>query len=305
MNERSVSRRGVIRAGVFGSAMGLAGCLDAADRVPVDVPADVPVIGGPGYTDWLPEPRVLGTDHYQVAYLDVADVDDNRHEFDRNLFDDIRSVDEFLPGVEFEDLDELVIGEATMVASGDHDVGSVADELRDDGYRFETEYEGYEIYSLENVRAVGVGEDHLIVGAGVGDRSARTYVEIVIDTERGEEQRYHEVDADFEAITDALGGGTLHMVETYPREDETEPERGRFRNNVGTGVGWDVDGPTTDLDVVLAFRDEGDVHAGDVEEWLAAESLFEYAYDLDVDEDGSLATVSGTIDTRDLEEMPS
>lgn len=297
MNDSNFTRRTLLRVGAVGIAGSLTGCLDRVQDT-------VPGFGGPGYRDWLPDPRALGIDHYSAAHVDVAEVDDNRREFERDFFDEVRTIDQWIPGIDFQDLDDLTFLDNTFVAAGDFDADRVVDAVREQEYTYGSEYEGYEIYDRDEQSAIGISDDRLVGVSYRGELSPALTIEIVVDAGAGDEDRYHEVDDDFASVTDELGTATFVGARTNPPREETGVESGRFRNQVGLGSAWDVDGETTDVKAVVAFRNERDVDGRAVEDWIAEDSSFEYVYDTDVEEDGTLAIVEGTIDTRDVETLP-
>lgn len=294
MSKDGISRRMALKmsgaalsVGVTGSTAGCLGMLGLGDSPDV-------------YRNWLPDPFIFDRDHYSVGYLQPAEIDEHRRELDRDMYNDLSDAVEsqlsFLP-MRFREYEDLLFANQAWIATGDYEVDDVESELRREDFSRRSAYEGYELHERDERLVVGVNDDAILVGP-------LDTVRYFIDAAEGEEQRYHEVEPDFELVTDAVGAGTFATAQSHDAYDDTNVDRGRFEAQVGSGATVEVDGETTTISVGLAFLDERDIFTSDIEAWTREDSLFDRAYDIEVDQDGRLATVEATLDTRDLDTIP-
>lgn len=298
MFEDDISRRRVLRASgtlaASGAISSLAGC------------------SGPGplgsgaekYRNVLYDPRIIDRDHYFAGYFDVSGIFEHRQEFNRDFFESLRSLDDPIPGLRFEEMGDLVTPglyvSGSRVVTGEYESDDIVTAVREADYSRAEDYEGYEIYERDG-GAVGVSDADIIRSRPAGSQSGTAMVKFVIDAKTGDVSRYHKVNSDFEELSGTLGAGHMTILGTTEPTEETDAEAGQFRNNVGYGSKYDVNGEETDLQVVFVFLDERDVVVRDIETWTDNSSAFERAYDISVDENGRTATVSATMDTRDVE----
>ena len=284
----------MLRAGAIGGVAGLAGCLEALMQA----------MDEPLYRQWLPAPRALEVEHYQVQFLNVSELADNHVSLDQGFYDDIRNLEELFFGVEFDQLDRVTALNNVLVAAGEFDTAAIGAEAEDEGYSSATEHEGYEIYEANENSAIAVAEDATINVPIASNLSAVEITELIVDAQAGNVDRYHETSGDFEAVTDELGFATILGVQTFDPVAQTHPESGQFENNVGVAVGWDIDAGTAEFTAALAFQNEGDVVPSDIEEWTEAASSFDPIDDIVVERADALAIVTGTADTADVESLP-
>lgn len=278
-----------IGVGVLASLSGCAGFLQS---------------GGPGdYRNWAFSPSAISQDHYWTLRLDASSLHEARHEFSQEFFDSIRGTSDSYVGMRFDEFDRLLItaGGLVSVGAGEYEVDQIVERARDEGYGRGEDYEGYQIYTLEGEESIAISEEDILVALETPQHSSAGLAKIAIDTARGEERRYHEDNSHFEAVTDALDAKEITYVYTHEPHDETKPENGQFRNKVGSGMRFDVNGETTDALIATAFRSEQDVDRNAIRSWTDTADGWEKFYDVKVETDGAIATVSGTVDTRDID----
>lgn len=294
-------RRDVVKMGgaaiTTGAITGLAGCSS--------------ILGDDSslsYDSWLVSPQILEADNYLFNVFDVAEFVDNEDEFDRDFHNEFAtsiedSYSEFR--FRFSDFDTLVTGRNFDVITADYDEDDVIDELRANDYTRGDEYEGYNIQvSTDESQAWAVGGDE-IVGGQAGREAASSMAKYVVDTEAGDEDRYQDYDQDMEALVDAISSGTFVTGRSHDRHRETDVESGRFANREAIGSSFDMSGDTTDVELYMVFRSEGDLIARDIEDW-AMENLERPGGDIrpfdetEVSEDGRVATIETSISTIDL-----
>ena len=284
----------MLRAGAIGGVAGVAGCLEALMQA----------MDEPLYRQWLPAPGALEADHYQVQFLNINEIVDNHTAINQGFYDDVRNLEELFLGVEFDHLDRVTALNNVVVAAGEFDTAAVGSEIEEEGYSYVTEYEEYEIYEANENSATAVTEDATINVPIAGNLSAAEIIELLIDAQAGNVDRYHETNGDFEAVTDELGFATILGVQTFDPVAQTHAEGGQFENNVGVAIGWDIDAGTAEFTAALAFQNEGDIVLSDVETWTQAANEFDLIEDLTVESNDALAVVTGTADTADVESLP-
>jgi hypothetical protein len=128
-------------------------------------------------------------------------------------------------------------------------------------------------------------------------------VRYLVDAKNEEERRYHEIDPDFEELTDELPSGDYLAATTFERRQETVIEHGRFRNQVGLGLTSTLEEGESDLELLLIFLDERDVIDRDIEDWTREDDYFTLWRDQEIETDGRIVTITGKIRTRDILEI--
>ena len=125
-------------------------------------------------------------------------------------------------GTPFEEYDravQLMGGRQTVHAfEGNTDPEVVADAVADTGFEPAGSYEGYELYERDDVPRMVASTDGAVLWARGEEKRAAT--EAVIDAHDGRVNRRHEVDEQFETMTDAVGlnefdvvGGLHHQMD--------------------------------------------------------------------------------------------
>lgn len=297
------TRRDILKTGT-GGIVGLSGCLNTSRYLGDDETV--------GFREWLVDPRVLDSDHYWTSTTmpsAIEDYSDTIHRDDWNAFRD-----ELIDLFEFarfypEDLDQVILytphPTRVVVAEGDIDQERISDNLRREDYLPDREYEGFELYVNDNGGQAAAIDGDVIISGFTRELDPLRIVKFVIDATNGEERRYPEVDDDFEVLVDASPGGHLNSIATYDRVEETVPEHGRFRNQVGNAQATSINDEDSEATETLVFLDERDVIIREIEEWTRSADKFRLWRDIEVSTDGRIATVEGTIPTRDvLSEAP-
>ena len=202
------SRRGFL-AGV-GAVAAAAGCVRRAQETATSV--DYPETAPPTYRRWLPAPAALPGDvgDYDATHLRLADVLANGDlpaggADIRNLM--ARTGREPLgidPG-RVEAVLSVDLARATVL-QGSFDVAAVGAATRRAGYRPAGGYRGVDCYEhRDRSRAVAVSGEAVVQTRH--DRPV-AFARRMVDADGGDVDRYHEVDATFERLTDAMGGTT-------------------------------------------------------------------------------------------------
>lgn len=297
MSDLSGTRRDVLRRGAaaIGAAtiVSNAGCLG--------------ILGGGGYLQWLPEPGTIGDDdHYGFNMLEYSSLEEYEDEFSSDT--DLDSIEaRWAPAdIDWEDVSMLLLFNGMQVIEGEFEKESIIDDLDDEDFDDEDEYEGFQVMLSEDESVAAAVSDDVFVRAGFGGArdDAEGALEDVIDTSNGEEDRYVDDNEAFGELTDKLD--TEHVVSgsTMEAVDDGEPERGRFENQVADGQTLNIDGETTEGKWVIVFEEEDDVDVGDVEDWVETsqdnDGRFEDWDDVEVGSNGRSAIVEATADTDDV-----
>lgn len=302
MSDFSGTRRDVLRRGAaaIGAATiaGNAGCMGFLG-------------GGSGsYSSWLPETGTIGdSDHYDFTKLNLQAFAEDEDEFDDENVNFEGFEDTWAPAdVDWDDVSMLLRFNGISIVQADFETEDVVDDLEDEDYDEEEEYEGYKLMLGPDETSMAAVGDGTLVLAGMGSRGGvrepQDAVEDIIDTENGDEDRYEEDSDDFDELTDELGDDDIVSGSTMEPADETVEERGQFENQVAQGETLDVNGDETDGTWVLVFEDEDDVDVDDVEDWVEASQdqggEFENWDDVEVSESGRNVVVEATADTDEI-----
>lgn len=286
----------LVGAGAMG---GLAGC------------SSIPFVGGDtSWTNWLPEPGTFrNQDHYETYYIEPQAIAEYEDDFD----DGYDSLEDFFspPGaldVDFDEVERMVLTSTMRVYMGSFTVEDVVDELEDEEFDEEDEYEGYTLYlgpeeGFSQQVAAAVSENTLLYGTSAEDGPVDG-LETLIDTSNGEEDRYVAESEDFATLVDELGGGQFVFGSTHVEAGTDDPENGQFEHQVAVGSQIQVDGETSSRKWVRVFQEADDVDIDDVEDWVdendGNNEAFDDYDDIAVSQSGRAAVVTGTIDTDDL-----
>ncbi len=239
VRRRTLLRRGLGAVGV-GTVTTLAGCQE-------DLPTDDESGGdgddgsdeddetGPEWASWLYDPTAVGeVDVHGFSTYDVAELLEYRDDLPTELDDGIDQAFGDLDGLSAEDADRVVAqgyGQApdpesgggmedepvgwNVVATGSFDADALAGRLEDsDAYEAAGEYEGVRLFEgpPEDERveaAVGIAAD-AVVGAGVAeyDLAATAAVELAVDADAGDADRYYGTHEYVAALLDRHGDAT-------------------------------------------------------------------------------------------------
>jgi hypothetical protein len=269
------SRRDVLSGiGLLGTAT-LAGCLgsDGDNSTETETGSS-----GPTYPQWLPEPEQLGGEdwhynHYNFFHADLVAVRDNEASFDDELVSDYRSMGDAFPlasaGLAFEDATEpLTMADGIQMVFEAEDVTA---SLESNGYEHQTDYEGYQIYDMDDA-AIGVDSGTVIGvpwGGSISPSDFEAIIRTIVDSKAGSAERYRQRE-DYDRLVEALGTGTFVNGTTTERYEAeySDPEEGELSGTVATGKNVIVDGPDTTIRHVRVLESEDDVDMEAVDEWM-------------------------------------
>ncbi|MDS0259986.1 hypothetical protein NDI56_11335 [Haloarcula sp. S1CR25-12] len=213
-----LSRRAALRAGAASLTAGVTALTGCSGLPPLGSKVkygtvQAPDAGAPKYREWLPAPD---------AFPDTADADGGydvhayepppedapawtRGSVARTL---VATQSDYV-GVHVDDVDtavgisSLLESSSAVVLAGDIDRGAVTETIPETSYEPAGTENGYEIYVRpDDDRVMGVSADGLVFGSGPG---ARDIVATIAAARRGDGERYHEVAADFEALSAGAG----------------------------------------------------------------------------------------------------
>lgn len=144
--------------------------------------------------------------------------------------------------VGFGDAERALNLQSSRVVVASFDREAVVTSLTDEGYEQTTDGETFDVYAADQ-RAVGVGEDHLVVGKATLDVDAAGAVEATVDAWQGGAERYPEANEHVATLLERLGDGTLVSGTSRPADSDGtgfDPLEGDLRAN-GTRVRIDGD----------------------------------------------------------------
>lgn len=203
------SRRRVLSSIAAAGALSLAGCTTTlpplGQRVRfgrVDFPASDP----PAYRSWVPAPSARPDGGSSVLHTGRPG------SLPPSSFGRVHlaTLPDWL-GTPLESMERAIDVRPAYVFEGSIDPGTVADALDGTGYARAGRYEGYELYSRDDVpRTVAVRDGAAVWAAG--DRGG-AWIEAVVDTKAGRLDRRHDVDDAFDAITTAVGANHFDVFD--------------------------------------------------------------------------------------------
>jgi hypothetical protein len=260
--------------------------------------------GGGAYASWLPVPDELGdSDHYSFTYLDMETVESNEDDLDDDSFDP-DSIETFWEplGFDWEDTSTLLIVSQVTVIEAEFSREDAVSDLEDEDFEEDTDHEGYTIFlGPSESRTFAIGDNTVLLAGGYGVEEPVDQLEVVIDANNGNVDRYGDENEDMSALLDELGG-TLDSGNTMEESDSDNPESGAFENMVAWGRTSTINGETSDRKWVIVYDEEDDVDTGDLEDWVDANSdgEFDGVDDISYNQNGRKGIVTGTSDTDEL-----
>ena len=297
------TRRTLLKLAGAGLSASLAGCMGVLSTNSL---ADLG-----NYTAWLPSPdEIYDSTHYFAFLYDPPGILDAEDRFSNGTFDALEATIERAAFSELsvDEIDSLlIIGNRDIsVFTGNFDITKVVEEIDSDviGLDDEGEYKGVKVHiSEDGTSAIGAAEGLLAIVQGGAD-DPDDILETVIDTKRGDEDRYADENEDCKLLTEEVGRGAITVVETRQKIRGSYPERGQFDDSVGWGYRWEFNGETTQDTTVIPFDSERDVDLDDLRDWVEANSgtseTFDGYNEVTYEQKGRLAILKGTIDTEDL-----
>lgn len=304
----TLPRRRFLETSLGASVSVLAGCIGGGGTGAGDGAGD----GGVGYADWLPDPETLGGenwhfDHYDFFKIDFDTVQQYESSFDDEVYATFESLADNWPlstaGIPFDSVSGMVsLASGIGRFSGDFDSDSVAESLESADFERDGEHGEYEFYSGPDFTGAAVRDGSLLSvqqTSSIGPDDFEDILETVIDTKRGENERYAEARENFETLVDELGDGTF--VDGTTREkresDYADPEDGELAGTVARGKNVTVDSDVTTVTHVRVLSSEDDVDMDAVDEWAEEGFLTEALSDVSTSQNGRTVVVTGEVPT--------
>ncbi len=297
-----ITRRGTLRIGAATAGLGVTGSLSGC--------SSIPFLGGgsSAYDSWLPEPGVIveGTDHYSFSYSDVKAIRNNEDNFDEDVFEAFESSEDSFPldqmNVDFDEVtSKISVNGSNGVITGTFKRDDVGSELEDDDFEEDGDHEGYTLYTKQGSQGVAVKKNEAVyaqLGFFSGGDEPKDVLEALIDTKKGNEERYAKAEEDFKTLIGKLGSGTLVDGGTQEEPDETNAEAGRFEGAVARGSKLTVNGETSKAKRIVVFNSKDDIDMHDVEDWTDSDSFDDYD-NVNSSKNGRAVVVTAKIDTDD------
>ena len=303
-----LSRRTVLNGGATLGVAALAGCFGSS--------------GGStaGGEEWLVAPVVFpgGRTSYETLVMSPSAFEDRASRLSEEGYDELR--ERVLGPFEFarlfpEDIDTAVEGgqgwdEGTgyTVLEGTVDPDELDRNLTSGEFGPLGSYEGFQLYEHdEDPAVVAVDTDVLI---GVRDEESdepepEQFTEQIVDAGTGGGRRYTESVPEFERVLETIAVGDLFATTVAPEEptEETDVEDGEFRNAIGRGISVDLNSENAAVELAVPFLDESDPNERELERWTRTADFFDRWRALEVEIDGEIASVTGTLPLRELLEV--
>lgn len=280
LSRRAAIKLGAATAGV-GAMGGLAGC------------SSIPFIGGgSGYTNWLPEPGVIAdADSYGFSWTDAQQVRNNEDEFDDDVYDSYESANEDRldqAGLDYDDVNTFLSFQSVTVVDASFNRDDVAGELEDNDFDDDTDHEGYTIYlSNSEFQAVGVSGNDLVYGRRNSENDAVEVVELAIDTNNGDEDRYVDENDDFAELVSNLSSGTFTSGRTIDNDSD----------QVASGRTVSVNGSTSNVESVTVYDEADDLDQDDVDDLQEEGEDSNDVENFSANKNGRVLTVIYDVDT--------
>lgn len=295
---RSVLRRAGTAVGA-GALASVAGCVDSLPGLGS---------GGTSYETWLPEPdTVTSGDHSSFWFLDTATFESNEDELDDSMVDTLESIEQVWQpvGVDWDETSTiLLLDNVVPVVEADFETEDVVDDLEDEDFDEDDEYEGYRLFERDT-RGFAVGNGRLIaIGQFIRSEDPIDDLEAIIDVNNGEEDRYVDEVEEMSVLVDELGNGTSINGRTLDAPDEPAPEQGVFDEMVAEGHASSINGETADETYVIVYDSEDDVDLDDLEDWVdendGSDQQFDDLDDIEYTQKGRKGVITGTLDTDEI-----
>lgn len=296
-----MERRDVLKAGGAFATVGMTGLAGCTSAIPF-------IGGGPASlgdtTDWLPAPDLIDSDldNYDLVGVTApSSVDEISDELDSGTWDSYQ--DTYVEGeytnLVASEVDLVVQASLFSVVEGDIDGDAVESRLRDDLSR-ETSHRGYELYADENGSTGYAVTDGTLINASPGfgaDISPENLLELVIDAEDGSVDRYVDESGDFSELVGELPGGHMALGSTFSRDDS------ELEGHVAYGRSQEIgEDESTVTEVLVFIEDVSEGARRDLEDDIDDDGQYDdYREGPDLDISGNIATIEGTVRTRDVE----
>lgn len=262
------------------------------------------------YLRWLPAPaQFRDSDGYTFFYHDIGGFRQHREQMHKTTYNQGTRVAR--PVEEAVGMDPRSIGEViqagmagTKVVTGEFDAGSIVSGLEERKFESRETYRDHELFLQlgQDERAIAVSDSSVLICRRSGPNEPVAVARMLVDTRRGEVDRYFDTSEDLRLAVDGLQDATRAGVQTMEPREESEPAQGRFVGNTAFGFGFTVGESTSTMRFTLVFEEAGQADPGAVRTWTdeGLDGLDQYQ-DYQVQADGRLATITGTIATEKLD----
>jgi len=273
----------------------------------------VPGTGGSNVSNWLPEPDETGDiNHYSTIAFSPSELAANEDELSEEFFDQLESTeDTYDPtGIKFEDVDTTLYVRQNNVLLGGFSQSDVTAELEDNDFEQDDELNGYQLYVPDSndssTPCYAVGDAVIRATPGYNsDMDSVETAELLIETNSGNVDRYIDDSDAMNNLASQVGTPSIGSMQTSDPTEEDNPENGAFENAVGNGVSLNLNGDTTDLQLLIQYESADDVDTGDLEDWVdetdGSDQLFGDVDGVSTNANGSAGVINGTIDTDDVD----
>ena len=289
-NNISTSRRTILRAGSAAVAItGLAGC----SALPGGG------LGGFNYTQYLYDPDEVDTNSYQFNYFKPSTIVENEDEFDDDVYDgteDSLNISN-LTDIDYDEIQHVVQAGQTTVIAANFTKEDVVDELEDNDFDDDDEISGYEtFYNEQETQGVAIQDNRVIHTGNLRYNSnfdPEDLLELVIESESGDADRYADAYDSFGPLTDNLGSGTVVTGTAFDDESDFIG----LENVVAYGGSLSVNGESSNVKFVFVHDDEGDPDRDDAEDFT---DEIDDIDDTSISTSGRVTEITGSTDTDDL-----
>lgn len=264
------------------------------------------------YLLWLPDPNAadMGAEPgYTHLYYDVLAFREHRDALHKTTYNEaVRSANSIQDavGANPRDVDGyLQIGtRGTQVVTGQFDTDALTNALEERKFAQREPYRGHDLYVQlqEDNRAVAFDETKLVVSRRWGPSEPLEVVRWILDTYRGETERYYAADDDFRAATDPVRDAHRAGGQVMEPPEEPDPAAGQFAGNTAFGYGFTLGESTSEATLVYVFDDEGQADPGAVRTWAdeGVDGLDQYD-EYEVTKEGRTVRLTGTVATERLD----
>lgn len=213
-------------------------------------------------------------------------------------------------GAPVDAVDRFVSFDGGMTFAGSFGEDDVATRLDEMGYERRDDHRGYAVYaSSGDGYGVGVTESEGRTRVVAGSRTIAAYVdpgenevgktgpevvETIVDAAAGETDRFADADPSFDAVSDAVGAGSVTAVATHDATSGSEPADWEFPGLVAEGATV-VPGDPGRLLVAARFESSGDAEDASIRDALSADAALDGVEAESVSRDGRLVQVEGEV----------
>jgi len=260
-----------------------------------------------GYLRWLPAPaEFVDGDGYSLIYHGISGFRDHREQLAKPTYNEgtriAKSVEETV-GMDPRGIDAVLQTgmSGTKIVTGEFDAESIVGKLEERKFESREPYREHEVFLQlgSDKRAIAVNDSSVLICRRSGPNEPVAVVRMLVDTRLGEVDRYYDASEDFRLAVAGLEDASRAGVQTMDPREESDPARGRFVGNTAFGFGFTVGETTSSMRFTLLFEEAGQADPDRVRTWTdeGLDGLDQYQ-DYQVEKDGRLVTVTGTIPTE-------